>query len=88
MFNEGVVDLDLHCVSSHLPQQGRLQQEPVRYKISLERRVAAMQLHTPRSHPAFPHRQGELGGTEEVLKVLQITEFLEHLNFLPKIQSQ
>lgn len=53
MFNEGDVDLDLCCVSSHLPQQGRLQQEPVRCKISLERRAAAMQLHTPiRTRPS------------------------------------
>lgn len=78
MFNDGDVDLNLCCVSSHLPQQGRLQQEPVRCKISLECNAAAMQLHTPLA-PDLPHRQGEPGGVEEVLQILQVTELLEHL---------
>lgn len=58
LFNEGDVDLDLCCVSSHLPQQGRLQQEPGTRKISLERSMAAMQLHTPQLAPGLPAQAG------------------------------
>ncbi|XP_071619694.1 macrophage migration inhibitory factor-like [Heliangelus exortis] len=43
-----------------------------------------MQEHTPTpSQP--PAKQREPGGWEEDLEVLQVTELLEHLNFLRKI---
>lgn len=35
-----------------------------------------------RLHPTFPHRQGELGGSEEIWEILQATELLESVKML------
>lgn len=87
MFNEGGVGLDLSCVSSHLPQQGRPQQEPVRCKISQERGAGAMQLQTPAAftHPCI--------GRESLVAWSRFWLFCmppsaQHLNFPPQSHGQ